>query len=69
VPGPPVGANEDVKPKTEQEDVKPVLNEAEVAEQRAREIDARITAELPELKVAFGRSRWELDVSVSWYKK
>jgi len=41
----------------------PVVDEAELEEQRAREEDARITAELPELKMPFARARWEVDVS------
>ena len=41
-----------------------VVDEAELAEQKAREEDARIMAELPELKVPFVRAKWENDVSV-----
>jgi hypothetical protein len=41
----------------------PVVDEAELEEQRAREEDARIMAELPELKMPFARARWEVDVS------
>jgi hypothetical protein len=41
----------------------PAVDEAELEEQRAREEDARITAELPELKMPFARARWEVDVS------
>jgi len=41
----------------------PVVDETELEEQRAREEDARITAELPELKMPFARARWEVDVS------
>jgi hypothetical protein len=41
----------------------PVVDEAELEEQRVREEDARITAELPELKMPFARARWEVDVS------
>jgi hypothetical protein len=40
-----------------------VVDEAELVEQKAREEDARIMAELPELKVPFARSRWEVEVS------
>jgi hypothetical protein len=40
-----------------------VADETELAEQKAREEDARIMAELPELKVPFARSRWEVEVS------
>ena len=54
---------EDIKPKVEQpETVSPVLDEAALEEQRVREEEARITAELPELKIPFGRARWELEV-------
>jgi len=40
-----------------------VVDEAALAEQRAREEEARIMAELPELKVPFTRAKWENDVS------
>jgi len=43
----------------------PVVDEAALAEQKAREEDARIMAELPELKMPFVRARWELEVSQS----
>jgi hypothetical protein len=46
----------------EPETIEPVLDEAALEEQRAREEEARITAELPELKIPFARARWELEV-------
>ena len=39
------------------------MSEAEVAAIRAKEEEARIMAELPPLKVPFGRAQWEIDVS------
>jgi hypothetical protein len=42
-----------------------MVDEAALAEQKAREEDARIMAELPELKMPFARARWELEVSHS----
>jgi len=47
----------------------PLVDEAELEEQRAREEDARITAELPELKMPFARARWEVDVSPCFSKE
>lgn len=54
--------DEDVKPKLEPGDIKP--NEAEMAEMRAKEEEARIMAELPQLTIPFGGAQWEADVSV-----
>lgn len=36
--------------------------EAELAELKVKEEDARIAAELPELKVTFAKAPWELEV-------
>lgn len=38
-------------------------SEAELAEIRRQEEDARISAELPELKVSFASAPWEVEVS------
>lgn len=63
----------DVKQETANVDVKieqdhPVVDEAELEELRAREEDARIMAELPELKVPFARAKWENEVSTSLHE-
>lgn len=39
------------------------ISEAEMVERRAREDEARISAELPELKVSFATAPWEVEVS------
>ncbi|KAK8865765.1 hypothetical protein IAR55_000912 [Kwoniella newhampshirensis] len=41
----------------------PVINEAELAEKRAKEEETRILAELPALKVGFGGAAWELELA------
>lgn len=43
--------------------MRPQMNEAEMAELRAKEEEARISAELPELKVPFTSAPWEIEVS------
>jgi hypothetical protein len=53
---------EDVKPKIEAVEIK--VDEAELAGIKAKEEEARITAELPKLAIPFGGSQWETDVSV-----
>ncbi|WWD09289.1 hypothetical protein V865_007412 [Kwoniella europaea PYCC6329] len=41
----------------------PVVNEAELAERKAKEEESRILAELPSLKVPFGGLSWEIELS------
>jgi len=58
---------QDVKPKLEVDD-RPRLSEAALEELRAKEEEARIMAELPPLRIPFGRAQWEADLD-NHYKR